>query len=1026
MKLISILTCLVALTLSVSTAESISPQALGMCVGSQTDSYNGDVITGGDVKDMETWDAKPYNSFAKWDTDASVNGQGVKFRVWLSEKATKGGELKFSSSVPLETNHAQCAPPNVSLDDTEPPSTTSTSAQFPIGTDGAKNLWILPTCTVGGQSLIVITITYEDHTTTEFQFVHTNGNPISIGTKPGADDIVSQGSAAVKKWNPTSKTPFAQLNRTDAYTESSKFYVTIPSERSKDVSYKFDYVPLGDADKRLDSKCTAQGGNPNACTHKVSGNYVDENLEYMYPVNEAGGSTQPFTVTYGCEVNGLVQIQVTLNFNGGYKPLTFSWIKECAFLPGLSIGSDLNAALNVGDVARQGDVVKSWAFKNETLHLDPSDRTTPRDFYFFLIEEGQTVQRSTLTSIDFVSTRSSVCSGGKSSLIVEQCDDFDGVNCGQWHPVPQSVQPELVSNQAPIRLRVDYSSICNNGNPGEASFQVTVRFDQYLVVQFAWTKAVGHAPGLSLTCVSGCSDDSSEGPILKNGIVTKNWESGTKLAFVSSTISSHFQFKTDSTLEFDYPIALHNAVPQFDDKYSCDLDVDHPLGGHVVPGKGAGVVDWYFYYWCRPTQGLRSVSGHVVLDLSPYTSVTYFFNKNIDFLKGFNVGTGMENPFIDNVNSDGTPVQQNGWGKDVNVFEEMVQSLDQRDTIGKDFYVSFEDDNGNIAFVPKPDDPADPYLGLFKVNLTSLPGCKPEVTVPSHPNYATEGASINGGGDAMHIQLRYNCDQSKITCEGNNCYAKYTGQIPVRYLDDPSDKNTTGIDKSTVLFRWMKWLKPVAPFRIDSFRTTGHLDKSVNLTWRVPLSGAGLDKDSNQLISTYIVNYTNASRGERKEETKWTQLILNLKEHNELKGKIGDEIAFTIKGLTNGQAYRFKVTSINNFTMACIHWSPEVSYIPGTVLPAWAWVLIVMGVVLFTAGGCFLYRWVQSNQKLNTDSGGGTGNYQSLDKSPTLQSSDSSALNNPLWDEAEGGRVGRKSVGIALDDEDRFNALMNS
>ena len=60
----------------------------------------------------------------------------------------------------------------------------------------------------------------------------------------------------------------------------------------------------------------------------------------------------------------------------------------------------------------------------------------------------------------------------------------------------------------------------------------------------------------------------------------------------------------------------------------------------------------------------------------------------------------------------------------MNVFEEMVQSLDQRDTIGKDFYVSFEDDNGNIAFVPKPNDPTDPYLGLFKVNLTSLPGCK--------------------------------------------------------------------------------------------------------------------------------------------------------------------------------------------------------------------------------------------------------------------------------------------------------------
>ena len=212
-------------------------------------------------------------------------------------------------------------------------------------------------------------------------------------------------------------------------------------------------------------------------------------------------------------------------------------------------------------------------------------------------------------------------------------------------------QPELVSNKAPIRLTSNYEQICQNGDAGETSFRVTVRFDEYLVVQFAWTKAVGYAPGLSLKCISGCSNDPEEGPILEDGQVTQNWKSGTTLAFVSSCVSSHFQFKTDSSEQVSYDIALHNAVPQFDDKYSCDLDVNTPIAGQVVPGKGAGVVDWYFYYWCRPTQGLKSVSGHVTLNLDPYTSVQYFFNKNIDFLKGFNVGTGTESPFLDNVNS---------------------------------------------------------------------------------------------------------------------------------------------------------------------------------------------------------------------------------------------------------------------------------------------------------------------------------------------------------------------------------------
>ena len=89
-------------------------------------------------------------------------------------------------------------------------------------------------------------------------------------------------------------------------------------------------------------------------------------------------------------------------------------------------------------------------------------------------------------------------------------------------------------------------------------------------------------PSLSLKCISGCSDDPNEGPILEDGKVTTNWQSGTTLAFISSCVSSHFQFKTDATEEVSYDIPLHSAIPQFDDKYSCDLDVNKPLDGQVV------------------------------------------------------------------------------------------------------------------------------------------------------------------------------------------------------------------------------------------------------------------------------------------------------------------------------------------------------------------------------------------------------------------------------------------------------------
>ena len=55
------------------------PQATGMCVGSRTGVYNGDVMTGGIPKVMETWDSKPYSSFAIWDTDATAkNGKEGK------------------------------------------------------------------------------------------------------------------------------------------------------------------------------------------------------------------------------------------------------------------------------------------------------------------------------------------------------------------------------------------------------------------------------------------------------------------------------------------------------------------------------------------------------------------------------------------------------------------------------------------------------------------------------------------------------------------------------------------------------------------------------------------------------------------------------------------------------------------------------------------------------------------------------------------------------------------------------------
>ena len=66
-------------------------------------------------------------------------------------------------------------------------------------------------------------------------------------------------------------------------------------------------------------------------------------------------------------------------------------------------------------------------------------------------------------------------------------------------------------------------------------------------------------------------------------------------------------------------------------------------------------------------------------------------------------------------------------------------------------------------------------------------------------------------------------------------------------------------------------------------------------------------------------------------------------------------------------------------SLQCAEWSHEIVYVPGAVLPTWAWVLIVAGVILLSAGGCFLYKVVKGQQTVAKGQVGGGTSYQSLD-----------------------------------------------
>ena len=1019
-----VLFCFLGVAGTAATPPPLGPTAQGMCIGTQLGTFNGDVMAQGLVKDFKKWES--VNTFSTYASDgnASPSGAGNTFKAWVSDKAKgNGGTITFTASADPANNNAQCDPaPLLGLDGAAP---TKYPAQtnFAKGESGAHTLTVLPFCAVGGQSLIVVTITYPDKSTGSFAYVHTAGVPVMIGTTPGANDVVDVGAKVAPRWRVG--TAIASLNTTGAYTESSTFYVTVPKDRAGHVSYQVDTVPLEDPDKRIASTCKSTTGqtNDNACSHSIKGDYVDANTKYLYPLEEDGHKSLPFTVTYGCEVNGLVQLDLTLSFLGGYEPIRFTWIKECAFLPGLSIASKLQAAVNVGDIARQGDVVQSWSWKNDTYHLDPAEGPSSqlRSFFFYLLQQGDTKVISTMTSITTKSSRPAICGTGVENLDVETCTNFNAATgaCGAWGDLPGD--PTLRSNRAPIRINADYSKICPGNVNGETTFHVEIRFDKYLVVRFGWTKAMGFAPGLSVSCVEGCPSP-PPGPILTDGSVNPSWGQNSKINFLSSTISSKFLFTTEKTEPIAYEIVLGEAVPTFANTYSCVLDVDEKVRGTKLQGKGQGKFYWTFFYWCRNTQSIINVEASVKLNLAPYKGVTYFFNKKIDFLAGFNVGTGMVSPYIDNVNSQGTPNQQGGWGRDVTVRNEMIKSLDQRDSLGKDFYVSFVDEASKLAVIPKPTDPNDPFLGLFTTNVSNITGCSPTVTTPSHPNYQDEGAKLKGTGETMHIQLRYNCDQSTATCAGTECYVKFTGQIPVRYGEVGTNDTS---DKATVLFRWMKWLNAEPPFRVSSVFTDGHLSKKAKLRWRVPLSGMGVDQQGNQQIAAYLVNFTNASRSTPRSKVTWKQIKIDLKDGQNaiMMGPLGGNVSFTIDHLVNGQAYRFKLASVNSHNLTSTMWSEEVAYVPGAVLGTWAWVLIVAAVILLSTAGCFLYKWVNGANASSSKGvvGGGT-EYERLDGANTSVSRGSFA-NSP--DSLEQGQTEPTlPKNLALDNDARFSNLM--
>ena len=140
-------------------------------------------------------------------------------------------------------------------------------------------------------------------------------------------------------------------------------------------------------------------------------------------------------------------------------------------------------------------------------------------------------------------------------------------------------------------------------------------------------------------------------------------------------------------------------------------------------------------------------------------------------------------------------------------------------------------------------------------------------------------------------------------------------------------------------------------------------------------------------------------------------------------GPLGGNVSFTIDHLVNGQAYRFKLASVNSHNLTSTMWSEEVAYVPGAVLGTWAWVLIVAAVILLSTAGCFLYKWVNGANASSSKGvvGGGTV-YERFDGANTSVSRGSFA-NSP--DSLEQGQTEPTlPKNLALDNDARFSNLM--
>ena len=194
----------------------------------------------------------------------------------------------------------------------------------------------------------------------------------------------------------------------------------------------------------------------------------------------------------------------------------------------------------------------------------------------------------------------------------------------------------------------------------------------------------------------------------------------------------------------------------------------------------------------------------------------------------------------------------------------------------------------------------------------------------------------------------------------------FTGYVPIESKN--CDKTDPNLDApcSPPLFRWIKTVAPVQPFATEIDWTPGK--NSINVTWKVPASGAGADAYQRQLITKYTVRVLHGDAN-----SVIRTFVLPVDEsHPEYFKPAGALIDLNIDGL-NATYYEIEVNTTNNAGLSRTQIANANTYITPKnknkiPTPIAIIIAVVVGILLIVLA-CGMYHYCIKSDEPTTDDG---------------------------------------------------------